>query len=113
MKPFVKTFTNESFQSFTIFPVVKTRKEYVPWIAEIAILQELHFYSYQFFFPTYFLTYQKDLELQIKLKFIQSYSTQNLKKTFYSNQIFDEYKHTNNQKKTQFKNGFNIFFNKL
>jgi hypothetical protein len=60
MKPFVKIFTNDSFQSFTIFPVVKTRKkfeEYGPWIAEIAILQELHFYSYQFFFqPIFSLT---------------------------------------------------------
>jgi hypothetical protein len=106
MKPFVKIFTNESFQSFIIFPIVKTRKEfgeYGTWIAEIAILQELHFYSYRFFFPTYFLTYQKDFELQIKLQFIQSYSTENLKKTFYSKQILDEYKHTNNQKKAQLK----------
>ena len=85
MKPFVKVFTNESFQSFTIFPSVKTRKEfgeYGPWIIEVAILQELYFYSYQFFFPTYFITYQHDFELQIKLQFIQSYSTKSLKKTF-------------------------------
>lgn len=53
MNPFVKIFTNESFQSFSIFPSVKTRKEfgeYGPWIIEVAILQELHFYSYRFFF---------------------------------------------------------------
>lgn len=51
MKPFVKVFTNDSFESVTIFPVVKTRKEYGPWIIEVAILQELYFYSYRFFFP--------------------------------------------------------------
>ena len=48
MKPFVKVFTNESFQSFIVFPSVKTRKEfgeYGPWIIEVAILQELYFYS--------------------------------------------------------------------
>ena len=106
MKPFVKIFTNESFQSCTIFPIVKTRKEfgeYGPWIVEVAILQDLYFYSYRFFFPMYFLTYKKDFELQIKLQFIQSYSSESLKKTFYSNQILDKYKRSNNQKKAQIK----------
>ena len=106
MKPFVEIFTNDSFQSFSIFPVVKARKEfgeYGPWIIEVAILQELYFYSYRFFLPTYFLTYQKDLEMQIKLQFIQSYSTEKLEKTFYSKQILDKYKKTNNQKKAQLK----------
>ena len=106
MKPFVKVFTNESFESFTIFPSVKIRKEfgeYGPWIIEVAILQELYFYSYRFFFPTYFITYQHDFELQIKLQFIQSYSTKNLKKTFYSEQILHQYKQANNQKKAKIK----------
>lgn len=106
MKPFVKIYTSESFQSFTIFPAVKIRKEfgeYGPWIAKVAILKELHFYSYRFFFPTYFLICQNDLELQVKLHFIQIYSSQNLNKTFYSNQILEKYKHANNQKKSQLK----------
>jgi hypothetical protein len=106
MKPFVKIYTNESFQSFTVFPAVKIRKEfgeYGPWIVKIAILKELHLYSYRFFFPTYFLTYQNNLELQTKLHFIQSYSSQNLKKTFYSNQILEKYKLANSQKKAQLK----------
>ena len=70
MKPFVKIITNNSFQSFTIFPVVKVKKqfgEYGPWIIKVAILKEFFFYSYRFFLPTYFLTYQKDFELEIKL----------------------------------------------
>ena len=73
MKPFVKIITNNSFQSFTIFLVVKAKKqfgEYGPWIIEVAILKEFLFYSYRFFLPTYFLTYQKDFELEIKLLFI-------------------------------------------
>jgi hypothetical protein len=53
------------------------------------------------FFPTYFLIYQKNLELQIKLQFIQSYSTESLKKPFYLNQILNRYKEVNNQKKAQ------------
>ena len=28
MKPFVKIYTNESFQSLTVFPAVKIRKEF-------------------------------------------------------------------------------------
>ena len=106
MKPFVQIFTNDSFQSFTIFPVVKARKEfgeYGHWIVTVAILQKLYFYNYRFFFPKSFLTYQKDFELEIKLQFIQSYSTENLKKTFYSSQILEQYKHTNNTKKRQVK----------
>ena len=103
MKPFIKIFTDQSFQSFTIFPIVQTKKEFGSWIVEVAILEELYLYSYRFFFPTYFLTYQKDFELQIKLQFIQSYSTENLEKTFYSNQILDRYKKANNQKKAQLK----------
>jgi hypothetical protein len=106
MKPFLKILTNDNFQSFVIFPAIKARKEfgeYGPWIVEVAILQELYFYNYRFFLPNYFLTYQKDFELQIKLHFIQTYSSQSLRKTFYVSKILDQYKHTNNQKKAQLK----------
>ena len=105
MKPFVKIITNNSFQSFTIFPVVKAKKqfgEYGPWIIEVAILKEFLFYSYRFFLPTYFLTYQKDFELEIKLQFIQSYSNESLQKIFYPHQILEQYKNNNNKKKAQF-----------
>ena len=106
MKPFVKIITNNSFQSFTIFPVVKAKKqfgEYGPWIIEVAILKEFLFYSYRFFLPTYFLTYQKDFELEIKLQFIQSYSNESLQKIFYSHQILEQYKNNNNKKKAHLK----------
>ena len=65
MKPFVKIFTNDSFESFTIFPVVKTRKEF-------RIANE-------------------------------TYSTENLTKTFDSNKILDKSQRANNNKKTQIK----------
>lgn len=102
MKPFVKIITNNSFQSFTIFPVIKVKKqfgEYGPGIIAVSILKEFLFYSYKFFLSTYFLTYQKDFELEIKLQFIQSYSNKSLQKTFYSNQILEQYKNKNNKKK--------------
>ena len=57
-----------------------------------------------FYFPICFLTYQKDFELQVKFKFIQSYRTENLKKTFYSNQILDEYQHANNKNRHNLSN---------
>lgn len=117
MKPFVKVLTSESFESFTIFPFVKTRKEfgkYGPWIIEVAILQDLYFYSYRFFFPRYFMTYQYDFELQIKLQFMQSYSTKNLKKVFYLEEILNQYKQANNQKKVKIKKIIqNTFFQAL
>ena len=70
MKSFVKIYINESFQSFMVFSAVRIRKEfgeYGPWVVKIAILKELQFYSYRFFFPTYFLTYKNNLELQTSL----------------------------------------------
>ena len=66
-------------------------------------MKEFLFYSYRFFLPTYFLTYQKDFELEIKLQFIQSYSNESLQKIFYSHQILKQYKNNNNKKKAQFK----------
>ena len=67
------------------------------------LLKELLFYSYRFFLPTYFLTYQKDFELEIKLQFIQSYSNESLQKIFYSEQILEQYKNNNNKKKAHLK----------
>jgi hypothetical protein len=49
------------------------------------------------------MTHRLDFELQIKLQFIQSYSTPNLKKAFYLEQILDQYKQANNQKKALIK----------
>lgn len=108
MKLFFKIIINRSFQSFVIFPIpiIKARKEfgeYGPWIVEITILQELYKYRYKFSLPKYYLTYQKDFELQVKLHFIQIYSSQSLKKTFYVSQILDHYKRSNNIKKSQVK----------
>lgn len=106
MKPFVKIFTNNSFQSFVLFPVIKVKKEFEdcgPWVVEIAILQELYLYNYRFFLPNYYLTYRYDFELHVKLHFIQAYSSQSLTKTFYVYKILDQYKNSNNQKKSQVK----------
>ena len=60
-------------------------------------------YNYRFFLPNYYLTYQYDFELQVKLYFIQTYSSQSLTKTFYVHKILDQYKNSNNQKKSQVK----------
>lgn len=106
LKPFINIITNNEFQSFVIFPVVRAKKEfgnYGSWIVEVAILQKVYLYSYRFFLPSYFLTYQKDFELQIKLHFIQTYGSQSLQKTFYVHKIMECYESSNNQKKAQIK----------
>lgn len=106
MKPFLNIVTNNEFQSFTIFPAVRVKKEFVnygSWIVEIAILQKVYLYSYRFFLPSYYLSYKKDFELQVKLHFIQTYGSQRLKKTFYVNKVMEHYKSSNNHKKSQIK----------
>ena len=64
----------------------------------------------RFFLPTYFLTYKKDFELEIKLQFIKSYSSERLQKTFYSHQILEQYKNNNNKKKTHLKKYIQYLF---
>jgi len=70
---------------------------------EVTILQELYVFDSRFFLPEYFLSYKKDFELEVKLHFIQTYSSQSLTKTFYVKKILDQYKKNNNQKKAQMK----------
>ena len=116
LKPFVQIFLDGSFQSSVIFPIVKVRKQfgnYGPWLAEIAILQELYYYSYPFSFPIDFFVYKKDFELQIKFKFIQSFTNKSLTKTFQSGKIFRHYKNANNQKKAQIKQFILSFLQQL
>lgn len=106
LKPFLNIVTNNEFQSFVIFPVVKVKKEFGDsgsWIIKIAMLQELYLYSYRFFLPSYFLTYQKDFELQVKLHFIKVYGSRSLKKTFDVHKIMEYYQKNNNHKKSQIK----------
>lgn len=65
MKSFFKIVTNNSFQSFVIFPIIKTKKkfqDYAPWILELTILQKLDLYNYRFFLPNYYLIYQYDFK---------------------------------------------------
>jgi hypothetical protein len=66
-------------------------------------LNELQVFVYRFFLPEYFIIYQNNFELEVKLHFIQTYSSQTLTKTFYVNKILDQYKNNNNQKKAQIK----------
>lgn len=45
LKPFLNIVTNNEFQSYVIFPVVRAKKNHGSWIVEIAILQKLYLYS--------------------------------------------------------------------
>lgn len=49
--------------------------------------------------------------MQIKFHFIQSYSTRSLKKTFSVDQILEQYKQANNNKKANIKKYINHTFN--
>lgn len=50
--------------------------------------------------------------MQVKLYFIQTYSSQILTKSFYVNKILNQYKNTSNQKKAQVKDLIKSFFQK-
>lgn len=85
LKPFVQIFLDGSFQSSVIFPIVKVRKQFGnngPWLAEIAILQELYYYSYPFSFPIDFFVYKKDF------KFIQASCKVQFKKKLKTGEAF-------------------------
>ena len=49
LKPFLNIITNNEFQNYVIFSVVKAKKNHGSWIVEIAILQKVYLYSYRFF----------------------------------------------------------------
>jgi len=57
------------------------------WFARVLIAEELYFYK----FPTSFLTYQTDHQLQVKLQIIQAMTTHSLEKKFYVNHFLTQF----------------------
>lgn len=94
MKPLVKVFINYSFQSFTIFSFVKTKKEfgeYGPWITKVAFPNVLY----------YKLNFNSSKAIAIK----------NYKNSLFR-KILDQYKQSNNQEKAQIRQCIQYTFHK-
>lgn len=111
--PFVTTFTESVFRSATSFPYVELQKQHKVLVARVAIAKELYLYDYPFSFPSSFLSYTNALQLQVKLKLIQTFSTHQLQKVFHLDTFLNHYKHISSQKQVQVKNYLIDEFNQL
>ena len=60
------------------------------WKVELAIAEKVYFYSYPFYFPQDFLTYDDVYDLRAKIFFLLSFSTTELKKEFPIQEVFDQ-----------------------
>ena len=73
-----------------ISPLQDGKKQNV-WFARVLIAKELYFYKFPFSFPCFFLSYQTDHQLQVKLQIIQAISTHSLQKNFYVNHFLNQF----------------------
>ena len=71
-------------------------------VGRVAIAKELYLYDYPFSFPSSFLSYQTNHELQVKLQLIQVMSTNSLEKVFDVNPFLDQF-NVSTQKKAYIK----------
>ena len=73
-----------------ISPLQDGKKQNV-WFARVLIAKELYFCKFLFSFPYFFLSYQTDHQLQVKLQIIQDISTHSLEKKFYVNHFLSKF----------------------
>ena len=80
----IQKFSNNEFRRSVMFLYLKLTKQNRQWTLIMAIGEEFYFYQYTFFFPNSFLTCKNkyDLELEIKLQLIKSFSQVELEKRF-------------------------------
>ena len=100
--PFVKIFTEKSFRSVASFPYVELEIQHKSLVGRVAIAKELYLYDYPFSFPSSFLSYQTNHELQVKLQLIQVMSTNSLEKVFDVKPFLDQF-NVSTQKKAYIK----------
>ena len=98
----LQKFSQISFRSSVIFPYLEIEKQGKSWIVTIAVAKELYFYDYPFLFPSCFLSYQNNYDLQVKCKVIQIISTSSLEKKFCVQDFLNQLS-VSNQKQTQVK----------
>ena len=79
--PMLSTISNICFQSINIFPYLKVFKK-KSWYLQLAIAEELYFYTFPFYFPKSYLSYRNKYDMQVKLQIIQSFANTTLTKEF-------------------------------
>ncbi len=75
---FITSFNDTHFQSLTVIPQVKLEKspKQKYWIGRVWLVEELFYYNYTFSLPNIFQTKLTKDQLEVRLKFIQVFSSE-------------------------------------
>lgn len=112
LDPIVDIFSDASFRSYVIFPYISVVKQGKSWVARISISEQLYFYSYPFLLTDEFLIYKDKYDMEVKLKFIQSFSVSSLEKKFNVEDFLNQFS-IPNQKRTEVKKRIIELFDEL
>jgi hypothetical protein len=101
---FLTSFTDISFQSLATIPQVKLEKclQKKVWLVD-----ELFYHNYPFSFLNFFQKKLTKYELEVGVKFIQTFNSISVEKDFYIEDFFNTYPSTlSNQQRTKIKKSF-------
>ena len=106
---FITSFDDTHFQSLVAIPQVKLQKSSKQkyWIGRVWLLEELFYYNYPFSLPNIFQTKLTKDQLEVRLKFIQVFSSVNIEKVFFIQEFLSSYSSViSNQRKNNIKKYF-------
>lgn len=110
--PDINIFSDDYFRSAASIPFVEIQKEHKSLVAKVLIAEQLYWYQYPFSFPSSFISYQTNYELQVKFQIIQVMSQNSLEKVFYVKVFLDQF-NVHQQKKAQLKKLISKAFKEL
>ena len=106
---FLTSFYDTHFQSLVAIPQVKLEKSSKQkyWIGRVWLVDELFYYNYPFSLPNIFQTKLTKDQLEVRLKFIQVFSSVNIEKVFFIQEFLSSYPSViSNQRKNNIKKYF-------
>ena len=102
-QPLVKVFSEHKFQISATVPFVAVDDTSGFWEAKVWLRHELYSYRYPFSFPEYYLSYQDNYDLQVKLQITQSFANAALRKKFNVQEFLKRFQNVPNKKKAHIK----------
>lgn len=106
LPPYTQQFSDKEFKKFLFFPVVnaiQTTKR-GPWIIQVAVAQPLMQDLYPFHFPPSFFSCSSNINLQVKLSIIRSFTQEHsLQKTYLLQSFLNQYSKRSNSIQAQVK----------
>jgi len=103
------SFSDTHFQSLVSIPQVKLEKcpQQKFWIGRVWLVEELFYYNYPFSLPNFFQQKLTKDELEVRIKFIEVFSSVNVEKIFIIKDFFQNYPSAlSNQQKAKMKRYF-------